>query len=55
MATQKPQILLTVDEALLERIENFRYGNRIPHRSEAIRRLVEEGLTKYEKKGKGKK
>ncbi len=52
MATRKPQVLLTIDEKLLERIEDFRYGNRIPTRSEAIRRLVEEALKRHEKKVK---
>lgn len=50
MATNKPQILLTVDNDLLERIEDFRYSNRIPTRSEAIRRLIEEALKKQHKK-----
>ena len=50
MPTKKPQILLTLDEDLLERIEDFRYGNRIPTRSEAMRRLLVEALKKYEKK-----
>ena len=50
MPTKKPQILLTLDEELLERIEDFRYGNRIPTRSEAIRRLITEALKIYEKK-----
>ena len=50
MPTKKPQILLTLDEDLFERIEDFRYGNRIPTRSEAMRRLLVEALKKYEKK-----
>ena len=44
MPTKKPQILLTLDEELLERIEDYRYGNRIPTRSEAIRRLIKKAL-----------
>jgi len=44
MPTQKPQVLLTLDDELLEKIEDFRYSNRIPSRSEAIRRLIESGL-----------
>ena len=50
MPSKKPQVLLTLDEDLLERIEDFRYGNRIPTRSEAMRRLLVEALKKYEKK-----
>jgi len=50
MATNKPRILLTVDEKLLKRLDDFRFENRINTRSEAIRRLLEEALKKYEKK-----
>lgn len=49
MPTKKPQILLTIDEELLERIEDYRYENRVPARSEAIRRLLKEALKIYEK------
>ena len=52
MATQKPQILLTLDDNLLKRIDDYRYENRIPARSEAVRRLIETGLKKQEKKSK---
>ena len=52
MATDKPRILLTVEEDLLERIDDYRYENRIPARSEAIRRLIEEALKRYDKKSK---
>jgi metal-responsive CopG/Arc/MetJ family transcriptional regulator len=50
MATEKPRILLTVNEELLDRIDDYRYGNRIPTRSEAIRQLIEESLKRFEKK-----
>ena len=39
-------------EDLLKRVEDYRYENRIPTRTEAIRRLLEEALKKYEKKPK---
>ena len=48
MATEKPRILLTVDEEMLKHIDDYRYENRIPTRSEAIRRLISESLKKYE-------
>jgi metal-responsive CopG/Arc/MetJ family transcriptional regulator len=54
MATDKPKVLLTLDEDLLKRIDDFRYENRIPARSEALRRLIKEALKKYEKKDKKK-
>jgi metal-responsive CopG/Arc/MetJ family transcriptional regulator len=50
MPTKKPQILLTVDEDLLKEIEDFRYKNRIPSRSEAMRQLIREALKKYKKR-----
>jgi len=52
MPSKKPKILLVVDDELIERIDDYRYDNRIPARSEAIRRLIEESLEKYEKKSK---
>jgi metal-responsive CopG/Arc/MetJ family transcriptional regulator len=51
MATDKPRILITVDEKLLENIDDYRYANRIPSRSKAIRKLIREALKK-QKKGK---
>lgn len=52
MPTDKPRILLTIEQELLERIDDFRFENRINTRSEAIRRLIEETLTRYEQKKK---
>jgi metal-responsive CopG/Arc/MetJ family transcriptional regulator len=52
MPTTKPRILLTVDKDLLERVDDFRFDNRINSRSEAIRRLINEALKKYENKSK---
>ena len=49
MPTNKSKILLILDEDLLNRIEDYRYENRIPSRTEAIRQLLEMGLRKYEK------
>ena len=55
MVTKKPQVLLTLNEKLLNRIEDFRYNNRVPTRSEAMRQLLEAGLDKLEEKKKSKK
>ena len=52
MPTKKPQLLLTLDDDLLERIEDYRYANRIPARTEAIRRLIDESLKRWEKSSK---
>ena len=55
MPTEKPKILFVADEKLIQKIEDFRYGNRIPSRSEAIRLLVEAGLKAKPKTPKKKK
>jgi len=52
MPTEKPKIIFVADEGLLERLDDFRFENRINSRSEAIRRLINEALKKYEKKAK---
>jgi len=49
MPTAKPKILLIVDYALLERIENYRRSRPvIPSRNEAIRQLLDEALSRFE-------
>ena len=50
MPTEKPIITLAVEKEFLERIDDYRFENRIPTRSEAIRRLIDQALKKYEKK-----
>ena len=52
MPTEKPILTFAADKELLERINDFRFDNRINTRSEAIRRLLNEALKKYEKKAK---
>ena len=52
MPTEKPKIIFVAEQKLLERLDGFRFENRINSRSEAIRRLIDEGLKKYEKKTK---
>lgn len=54
MTTQKPQILLTVADDLLKRIDDYRFDNRIVSRSETIRQLIEAGLVASKTKGKKK-
>ena len=50
MPTERPKVLITLDEEVLEQVERFRfesrpyYGNRIPSRSEAVRKLIDIGL-----------
>ncbi|HUT44567.1 MAG TPA: ribbon-helix-helix protein, CopG family [Desulfobacterales bacterium] len=52
MPTEKPKIIFVADDKLLERLDDFRFDNRINTRSEAIRRLLDEALKNYEKKSK---
>jgi metal-responsive CopG/Arc/MetJ family transcriptional regulator len=50
MPTEKPILTFAVDKELLDRINDFRFENRIETRSEAIRILVEKGLKGFKKK-----
>ncbi len=50
MPTEKPKIILVMEDDLLRRIDDFRFENRINSRSEAVRRLIEEGLKKTERR-----
>ena len=52
MVTKKDIINFAVDSDLMKRLDDFRFENRINTRSESIRRLLDEALKKYEKKGK---
>jgi len=52
MASKNPKILITLNKSLIEKVDDYRYENRIPSRSEAIRRLLTEALKKHEKKQK---
>jgi len=51
MPTNKPKILVVLDDDLLERLDDYRRQcKQIPSKSEAIRTLLDESLKKYEKK-----
>lgn len=54
MTTKNTVMTFAVDKELLERINDYRFDNRIETKSEAIRLLVEMGLKDYEKKPKKK-
>lgn len=54
MPTEKPIWTFAVDDELRNRIDDFRFDNRINTRSEALRLLIEMGLNVYEGK-EGKK
>jgi hypothetical protein len=44
--------LIALDPAMVEEIENFRFGNRIKTEAEAIRQLLDIGLKASRKKTK---
>jgi len=53
MPTEKPKILVVVDDEILERLENYRRQcNIIPSKSEAVRTLLDKALKQHEKKKK---
>jgi len=54
MPTNKPRFTITLDEELLERIENYRFENRCPNRTQAVLDLLHMGLDDYDKLTKGK-
>ena len=48
MPTEKPRYTVTVDEALLKRIDDFRFENRYPSRSAATLQLIRLGIEQLE-------
>ena len=55
MPTEKPRVIVTLHDDLFKRIEDFRYENRYPNRSEAVLALIEAGLKYFETKPSNKK
>jgi len=58
MPTEKPRYTVTVDEKLLQEIDDFRFENRYPSRSAATLELIRlgmEALKKEQKKARKKK
>ena len=49
MPTEKPRYTITVDEKLMQRIDDFRFENRYPSRSAATLVLIRLGLEALEK------
>jgi metal-responsive CopG/Arc/MetJ family transcriptional regulator len=52
MSSKKTILNFAVDDELLKRLDDFRFGNRVKTQSEAIRRLLNEALKNFEKKPK---
>ena len=52
MPTEKPTITFVGYEHLIKRINDYRFQERMESKSEAIRRLLEDALQRYEKQAK---
>ena len=44
MATKRPRYMISVDDEMFKEIEDFRFENRFPTRSEATAELIRLGL-----------
>lgn len=44
MPTDKPRIMITLDDDMFQQIEDIRYKKRIPSRSQATLKLLELGI-----------
>lgn len=49
MPTDKPRFSLTVDAEMLKQIDDFRFENRYPNRTQATIELIRLGLASLEK------
>jgi metal-responsive CopG/Arc/MetJ family transcriptional regulator len=49
MPTEKPRYTVIVDDELLKKIDDFRFGNRYPSRSAATLDLIKLGIEVLEK------
>ena len=52
MAEKRNIVTFQIDDKLAERLDDYRFENRINTRSDAIRKLLDESLKKHEKKNK---
>ena len=50
MATAHPRIIVTMDEATFQEIEDFRFENRFQNRSEAVLFLIRRALDAEKKR-----
>ena len=49
MSTKKPRYTITLDEELLKNIDDFRFNNRYPNRTQATLELIRLGMEALEK------
>lgn len=50
MPTAKPRFSITVDNELLKRVEDYRFENRCPNRTQAVLELIRAGLDMSDRK-----
>ena len=49
MPTEKPRYTITLDEEMLKKIDDFRFENRLPNRTQATLELIRIGIEALEK------
>lgn len=49
MPTNKPRYTITLDSELLQKIDDFRFENRFPNRTQATLELIRIGIATLEK------
>ena len=49
MPSDKPLLHIVMDQALIDRIDDFRYENRFPSRAAAVKWLIERSLDRGER------
>lgn len=49
MPTNKPRYTITLDAELLQKIDDFRFENRFPNRTQATLELIRIGIAALEK------
>lgn len=54
MSTDKPRFTITVDDELFKRLEDYRFENRCPNRSQTVVELIRQSLDEYDKKKRKK-
>lgn len=54
MSTDKPRSTVTFDDELFKRLEDYRFENRCPNRSQAVVELIRQSLDEYDKKKRKK-
>ena len=54
MTTDKPRYTITLDEELLKKIDDFRFENHYPNRTQATLELIRLGMEAFAKKEKQK-